>query len=314
MLVRIREGIMQADVHWLTPEMLAVYLIDTGDGLAVVDPGPSVTREALEQAIGAMGATFSDVRHVLLTHIHLDHAAFAGQLVKESPRAHVYVHARGAPHMEDPSRLLASALRIYGDDMARLFGDYGAVPRDRLVVLEGGEHLKLGHKRLLAGYTPGHAIHHIAYLDEKEGVVFTGDVAGEATQHNTPALPVTPPPDIDLESWRTSIDLMLSWRPEQLLLTHFGQVARPQEHLEEMWTRLVDWAAQVKEMIADTSRSDEYHAEAFAESEWQRLTSGMPQEQAEWVDRKSIQSSWPGLARYWRRKEKPKPPAPAESA
>ncbi len=306
MLVRVREGVMRGDLHWMEqPEGIATYLIDTRDGLAIVDPGPTVCQEALASCIGAMGASFRDVRHVLLTHIHLDHAAFTGSLVRQEPRIRVYVHARGAPHLEDPSRLLASANRIYGDDMARLFGEFGAVPRDNLVVLEGGERLSLGTRRFLAGYTPGHAIHHLAYLDEHEGLVFTGDVAGECTQHDTPALPVTPPPDIDLESWRSSIDLMLSWRPEVLLLTHFGEVPDPRRHLEEMWSRLEDWAAQIREMVEDSSRSDDAHADAFEEAEWDRLTSGMPAEQARWVDHRSIRSSWFGLARYWRRRLTP---------
>lgn len=302
MLVRIREGIQLADVQWTgMPEQLGVYLMDTADGLAVVDPGPTVCREALEAALGAMGATVGDLRHILLTHIHLDHAAVAGSLVRQVPGARVYVHSRGAPHLEDPSRLLASALRIYGDELATLFGEFGAIPRDRLVVLEGGERLSLGQRRIRVAATPGHAIHHVAYLDEGEGVAFTGDVGGEATQHGTPCLPVTPPPDIDLPAWRRSIDLIQDWRPEVLGVTHFGPVPAPQAHLEELWTRLVDWSEQVRVLVADTSRTDEEQASLFADAEWARLTSGLPEERAAWVDRRSIHSSYFGLARYWRR-------------
>ena len=304
-LVPVRAGMAYGDLrHEGRIEAIAACLVDTGDGLALVDPGPSSTREALEALVAAFGARREDIRHVLLTHIHLDHAGAAGSLARDVPRARVYVHARGAPHLADPTRLLDSARRIYGDRMDALWGEFLPVPADRLVVLDGGERLTLGTRRWRVAATPGHAIHHVAYLDEHEGIVFTGDVAGEATQHDTPALPVTPPPDIDLEAWRPSLDAILAWGPEGLLLTHYGLVRDPGAHLDAMWDRLLDWSTLVRASL-DGPGTDDDRADAFQAEEVARLTTGMPAEQARWVDADAIRSSWFGLARYWRRKLAP---------
>lgn len=304
-LVHVRTGMAYGDLrHEGREEAIAACLVDTGDGLALVDPGPSSTREALEALVAAFGARRDDIRHLLLTHIHLDHAGVAGSLVRDVPRARVYVHARGAPHLADPTRLLDSARRIYRDRMDALWGEFLPVPTDRLVVLEGTERLALGSRRWRVAATPGHAIHHVAYLDEHEGIVFTGDVAGEATQHGTPALPVTPPPDIDLEAWRPSLDTILGWGPEGLVLTHYGLVRDPRAHLDAMWGRLLDWSAQVRDAL-DAPGTDDEKADAFQASEVARLTAGMPAEQARWVDADAVRSSWFGLARYWRRKHTP---------
>jgi glyoxylase-like metal-dependent hydrolase (beta-lactamase superfamily II) len=304
-LAPLRHGLVMGDLHHLGhPEHIAVYLLDTGDGIAIVDPGPSSCREALDAALQAFGAAVPDIRHVFLTHIHLDHAGITGSLVRANPRIRVRVHERGAPHLVDPSRLLDSARRIYADAMDRLWGEFLPVPSDNLEVLTDRNSLAFGRSRWRSAATPGHAIHHVAYLDEHEGVVFTGDVAGEATQHATPALPVAPPPDIDLAAWRTSLDLLAQWEPEQLLLTHFGPVQHPRAHLDEMWARLVDWSERVKESLT-AAGSDDERAEAFADEEFAHLTDGLPAESARWVHRGAMESSWHGLARYWRRQLAP---------
>jgi glyoxylase-like metal-dependent hydrolase (beta-lactamase superfamily II) len=293
---------MQGDLRLeQQPESVAVYLVDTGAGLAVIDPGPSSCRDALEAALAGMGATVRDLRHVLLTHIHLDHAGISGSLVRQEPRITVYVHQRGAAHMVDPTRLLASATRIYGDAMDTLWGEFLPVPRDNLRVLDGGEHLVAGSRRWLAGATPGHAVHHIAWLDEHEGIAFTGDVAGECTQHQTPALPAAPPPDIDLPSWRTSLDLLLSWRPEALLLTHFGQVSDPTTHINELWDRLVRWSHLVDESLTHGTGTDDERATAFADAEYATLIAGLPDERRPWVRYDTVHSAWFGLSRYLRK-------------
>jgi glyoxylase-like metal-dependent hydrolase (beta-lactamase superfamily II) len=314
MLVRVREGLSYGDLHHLgVPESIAVYLIDTGDGVGVVDPGPASCREALEASLAAFGASVRDLRHVFLTHIHLDHAGITGTLARENPRLRVYVHERGAPHLVDPTRLLDSATRIYGSEMDRLWGTFQPVPADQLEVLSGHERLTIGSRRWRVGATPGHAVHHVAYLDEHDGVAFTGDVAGEATQHNTPALPVAPPPDIDLPTWRQSLDLLNAWAPEQLLLTHFGPVNHPRRHVEEMWTRLTEWSERVRDSL-ERSGSDDARAESFADEELDRLTSGLAPESAAHVNRDAILSSWYGLARYWRKQAlRPSSPASPDS-
>ncbi len=304
-LASIREGITLGDLHHAgVAESVATYLVETRDGLVVVDPGPSSCAEAFREALRTVGAGVADLRHVVLTHIHLDHAGAAGALAQEVPQLAVYVHARGAPHLVDPSRLLASAHRIYGDDMERLWGPILPTSPSQLRILDGGERLTLGQRRWRAAATPGHAVHHLAFLDEQEGVAFTGDVAGEASAHGTPALPAAPPPDIDLEPWNASLDLIAAWRAEQLLLTHFGPVNDPPRHLAELRERLADWAQQVR-LSLDEPGTDEERADRFADAEWARLTHGMPAGQAAHVHRSTIVSSWPGLARYWRRRVSP---------
>ena len=310
MIVRIRDRMVYGDLeHEGRAEAIAVCFIDTHDGIAIVDPGPASCREALEARLQEFGARVDDVRHVFLTHIHLDHAGVTGALVRDVPRARVYVHARGAPHLVDPSRLLDSAQRIYGDAMDRLWGAFLPVPRDALVVLDGGERLTIGSSRWRVAATPGHAVHHVAWLDEHEGVVFTGDVTGEATQHRTPPLPVTPPPDVDLEAWRPSLDAILAWSPESLVLTHYGEVTQPRSHIEAMWERLLRWSDSVRESLNDAGSDDE-RAAAFFEEQFGEVTAGLSAEQVRWVETDAIRSSWYGLARYWRKKLTPPAPPP----
>lgn len=299
--VQLRGGIWYGDLrHMDHPEFIAVYGAESADGLILVDPGPSSCRGVLEDLLRAHGATIRDIRHVFLTHIHLDHAGATGTLVRQEPRITVYVHEHGARHLVDPARLLDSARRIYGSAMETRWGAFEPVPADRLRVLRGGERLTIGGRRLVAEYTPGHAIHHLAWLDEHEGVAWTGDVAGEGSQHGTPPLPVAPPPDIDPDQWCRSIDLVESWGAEQLLLTHFGPVTNPSAHLDQLRSRLESWSLHVKELVEDTGRDDKVLAEQFTEEETARVMSGLSVEQQARVHVSGIRSSWDGLARYWR--------------
>lgn len=301
-LRHVADGIACGDLlHLERPEAIATYLVETRDGLAVVDPGPSSCHDALRQAVLDFGAAPDDIRHVLLTHIHLDHAGIAGTLARENPALRVYVHARGAAHLADPTRLLDSARRIYQDEMPRLWGAFERVDPAQLVVLQGDERLAIGDRRLRVAYTPGHAWHHVCFLDESSGMAFVGDVAGEASQHGTPALPAAPPPDIDLEAWKPSLDLIAAWGPEALLLTHFGPVRHVVAHLDTLWDRIISWSLAVRASLA-SGESDDARADAFADAELARLTSGLTPEQAVHIDRDSIRSSWFGFARYWRKK------------
>lgn len=301
-LRHVADGLACGDLlHLGREESVAVYLVETVDGVAVVDPGPSTCRDGLRQALRDFGAAPDDLRHVLLTHIHLDHAGVTGTLAREHPSLRVYVHARGAPHLVDPSRLLASARRIYGGDMDRLWGAFEAVAPSQLVVLQGDEQLSIGERSLRVAYTPGHAWHHVAYLDESTGAAFVGDVAGEGSQHGTPALPVAPPPDIDLEAWRPSLDRIAAWGPEALLVTHFGPVRHVVAHLDTMWDRLIAWSLAVRSSLA-AGDDDEARADAFAAAEFARISKSLTTEQVAHIDRDAIRSSWFGLARYWRKK------------
>lgn len=228
------------DLHFQgAPGIIAAYVFDTGDGLAVVDPGPSSTLPALLAGLHHLGAQPTDLRHVLLTHIHLDHAGAAGTLAARLPQARVYVHARGAAHLQAPGRLLASAAQIYGDQMETLWGEMRPVPADRMAVLEGGERLRLGTLDLSPLYTPGHAVHHLAYHVGAE--LFVGDVGGIRLLPVQSPRPPTPPPDIDLTAWAASIAVLREVRADTLHLTHFGSYPQHQAH----------WDALERNMAAD---------------------------------------------------------------
>ena len=197
-------------------------------GDVVVDPGPSSCLGALLPVLER-----HPPRALALTHIHLDHAGASGSLLQRFPQAEVWVHQRGAPHLIDPSRLLASAGRLYGSDMERLWGEVRPVAADRMKVLAGGEDLGL----FRVAHTPGHASHHVTYLHEASGFAFTGDVAGVRIGAG-PVLAPTPPPDIDLRAWRASLDLIERRRPSRLALMHFGAYDDVERHLAALRRRL----------------------------------------------------------------------------
>ena len=204
------------------------------DGV-LVDPGPESTLPTL---LRELGADF-EPRAVLLTHIHFDHAGASGALVKRWPHLPVYVHEVGAPHMADPGRLVKSAARLYGEEgMTRLWGAVVPVPEANLHVLAGGETV-LDDFRV--EHAPGHASHHVAYLHEPTGTAFVGDVAGVRIPPADLVVAPTPPPDIDVDAWRRSIDMVEAWRPQRLALTHFGEVAGDvPEHLERLREALAE--------------------------------------------------------------------------
>jgi len=202
------------------------------DGV-LVDPGPESTAATLLEALG----DGFEPRAILLTHIHFDHAGASGALVRRWPELPVYVHEVGAPHMAAPERLVASAARLYGgeDGLARLWGEVVPVPQANLNVVRGGETL-LGEFRV--EYTPGHASHHVSYLHEPTGTALVGDVAGVRIPPAEYVMAPTPPPDIDVEAWEQSIDVVAGWAPEALALTHFGRVDGVGPHLDAMRERL----------------------------------------------------------------------------
>jgi glyoxylase-like metal-dependent hydrolase (beta-lactamase superfamily II) len=205
------------------------------DGV-LIDPGPQSTEETLIAALDAAP------RALLLTHIHFDHAGAAGALVRRWPDLPVYVHERGAPHMAAPERLVASAARLYGGEegLARLWGEVVPVPQANLHVLRGGETVLDDY---LVAYTPGHASHHVSYLHGPTRTAFVGDVAGVRIPPSEYVMAPTPPPDIDVEAWDRSIDLIEGWDPQQLALTHFGQVDDVRPHLAAARERLHELVA-----------------------------------------------------------------------
>jgi len=291
----------EIDIEYLgQTQAIAACVLETAAGLIVVDPGPSRSLLGLEHSMTAAGFALDDVRALLLTHIHLDHAGAAGSLVQRIPDLRVYVHARGAPHLVDPTRLLASALRIYGDQLDALFGPFLPVAQHRIVSLQGGETLALGGRVVRVEYAPGHAWHHVAYLDERTGTAFVGDSAGERFRPSTYVLPVTPPPDIDLGAWHTTLERIRAWQPAALFLTHFGAFPDSLRHLDELESRLRLWADRVRASLADAG-TDEQRADRFVELATAELRAEVPPDVAQAYLGGGLRDSWFGLARHARR-------------
>jgi glyoxylase-like metal-dependent hydrolase (beta-lactamase superfamily II) len=225
--------------HAGAPRVIGSYLLDTDDGPALFDPGPTTTVAALKAGLAERGAELRDVRHLLLSHIHLDHAGAAGTLVREQPGLHVHVSEIGAPHLVDPSRLERSARRLYGDSFDTLWGELAPVPRENVHVV-GGRVLGLE-----CFPSPGHASHHVCYLD-RDGTLYAGDAAGVRIQPGRLVLPPTPPPEADVEAWQRTIDDIERRAPERLALVHFGVAHDPRRHLAELRLKLLDWAEFVQ--------------------------------------------------------------------
>jgi glyoxylase-like metal-dependent hydrolase (beta-lactamase superfamily II) len=297
-------GLDYVDLNFLgAPDIIATAVLHGASGVALIDPGPSTTHDNLTAALRQKGIGIADIRQILLTHIHLDHAGVTGTLVRENPAIEVFVHERGAPHMIDPSKLLASAGRLYGADMDRLWGDFVPVPAGRIRPLKGEEHVIAGGRDLDVAYTPGHASHHVSYFDASSRVAFVGDTAGIRRAGRDYILPPTPPPDIDLDAWRVSEDRILAWDPDTLFLTHFGPFHGARVHFQEMFTRLQAWSAIVRRLIADTSRDDDNRLQAFVDEALLDLRRKVGDQQAEQYNRAGrLDYSWQGLSRYWKKK------------
>ena len=243
----------------------------------LVDPGPESSVATLLDALGD-----ERPRGVLLTHIHLDHAGGAGALVRRWPDLEVWVHQKGAKHVIDPSRLVASATRIYGERMQELWGEILPVPEANVRILDDGG----SADGLRWAWTPGHAIHHVAYLHEASGIAFAGDVAGVRIGDG-PILPPTPPPDIDVAAWHRSIDLLEHWDPGALAITHFGTFTDVAEHLSTLHGELDRWAQVAR-------REDE----AGFEREIRKVLQGSSEEPG-YLKAMPPDTLYGGLARYW---------------
>ncbi|MDQ2761644.1 MAG: MBL fold metallo-hydrolase [Actinomycetota bacterium] len=266
------------DLHHIgRPRVIGTYLVDE----VLVDPGPSSCLPTLLDALGD-----ERPRALLLTHVHLDHAGASGSLVRHWPELEVYVHERGARHMVDPSRLIESATRLYGEDMDRLWGEFVAVPQERLRILSGGERILDGH--FTVAYTPGHASHHVSYL--RGSTAFVGDVGGVRILPSGPAIPPTPPPDIDLEAWEGSLEQVAAWRPERLAMTHFGISEAVDSQLEEIRERLRRWAE-----LARTHGQEGFIAAIRAEI----AAGASPEIAAAYAQAAPADQLYAGLSRYW---------------
>jgi glyoxylase-like metal-dependent hydrolase (beta-lactamase superfamily II) len=267
-------------LHLGRDRVICAYEIDG----VIVDPGPASSVDTLIDRLGP-----TEPRVLLLTHIHLDHAGATGVLCKRYPKLKVYVHEVGAPHLIDPSKLLKSAGRLYGDHMWELWGEVAPVPEERITALRGGETVE-GFR---VAYTPGHATHHVSYLHEETADAFVGDVAGVRVPPFDHTIAPTPPPDIDVETWLDSLHTLASWNPQTLGLTHFGQVTNVTEHLHRMRCALVESAerARMKDEETFIARMEQELLEATDPATVEAYEQAAPPNQL-----------YMGLERYWRKR------------
>jgi glyoxylase-like metal-dependent hydrolase (beta-lactamase superfamily II) len=297
-------GVSYFDLNFQNrPRVIACAVLHGPGGVAIIDPGPSSTLPVLHRTLSAAGMSLGDVTTILLTHIHLDHAGATGTLVRENPNVRVYVHESGAPHMADPGKLIASATRLYGDAMDRLWGEFAPVPPAAMMTLRGGERLDVAGRSLEVAYTPGHASHHVSYFSADSGVAFVGDTAGVRVVPNGFVLPPTPPPDIDLEIWAQSLAAIEKWQAETLLITHFGPAAPTRPHLTAMSDHLGLVGRLSRESLSvagDDAEKETWFVEQVRR-ELRRSLSDADAASYEISGRFDL--NWRGLARYWRKKD-----------
>jgi glyoxylase-like metal-dependent hydrolase (beta-lactamase superfamily II) len=273
------------DLHHQGDErVVGIYVLETADGPALFDCGPTSCLLALKEGLAEQGLALTDLRHLLLSHIHLDHAGAAGVLVREHPALRVHVSEIGAPHLIDPSRLERSARRLYGDTFDTLWGELAPVPEQNLSVV--GDRV-VG---LDCFPTPGHASHHVCYLDG-EGTLYAGDAAGVRIIPGRYVFPPTPPPDIDLEAWERTIDEIERRAAERLALIHFGVVESPRDHLRRLRRELRVWAQRVRQGMSE---------EEFAEAARADILEADGDENVPYYERAApFWQSYAGLKRYW---------------
>ncbi|HZS75569.1 MAG TPA: MBL fold metallo-hydrolase [Ktedonobacteraceae bacterium] len=303
-VTQLRPGTWQISHLFLgEPEIVGSYLIAGNNELAIIDPGPESVLDSLLDAIREAGFDPQDVTHILATHVHLDHAGSCGTLVRQLPRAQVYAHSKGVPHLLDTSKVVASATRIYKDRMQLLWGQIEPVPVERLHELEGGDILTIADRRLEVHYTPGHAVHHVIFFDVHSGELFAGDVAGVRLPGVDYVRPPTPPPDIDLEDWSNSIDLVKSLRPDVLYIGHFGAIQDVVPHFGRLREQLYAWGEFVLAAMRQ-GKDEEQIIEMLIEHTKPELLriAGDPHV----VDRYEIATNYAmtvqGYMRYWRKK------------
>ncbi|HET9401494.1 MAG TPA: MBL fold metallo-hydrolase [Candidatus Acidoferrales bacterium] len=291
------------DLHYLgVPETIGPVLLHSDGQLALIDCGPSSCLPDLKSELATRGLTVRDLNFILLTHIHLDHAGASGTLVCENPSLKVYVHEIGAPHMANPEKLLRSAGRLYGDAMQTMLGEFLPVPPQNLQILSGGEKLRLAGRDIEVAYTPGHASHHVSYFDQSTGIAYVGDTTGLRLAKHDFIAPVTPPPDIDLEIWRASLDEIRRRKPTRVCLTHYGPYAPVEEHLERSWENLCRWSEKVESLLKDDVNEADRPTNFSA---WvaREMSREMPDADVKrYITTSNPVLSWLGLARYWKKK------------
>lgn len=281
-------------------DTIAAFLLRSSEGPVLVETGPSSTWDALCLGLRRHGYAPQDVRHVFLTHIHLDHAGAAWQFARHG--ADIHLHPLGRPHLEQPEKLLESARRIYRDQMEPLWGALQPIPGERLKATGHMEEVRVGDLSLRALHTPGHAVHHIAWQLGRS--LFTGDAAGICIPGNNLVQPPCPPPDIDLEAWCRSIGMMRQGGFDKLYLTHYGEVRTVQAHLDQLERRLLSWAGWMKPCY-DRGDDPDAVVPLFQEHvKGELAAAGVSL--ADMVRYEYANPAWmsvAGLMRYWKKKE-----------
>lgn len=285
------------------PEIIGSYLLAGQNQLAIIDPGPGSMLEHLLATIREAGFEPQDVTHILATHVHLDHAGATGSLLHHTPKARVYVHSLGAPHLLDTTKVVASATRIYGDRMQTLWGNIEPTPQDRLHILEGSDVLKVAGRHMEVHYTPGHAIHHVIFFDSHSGELFAGDAAGVRLQGIDYVRPPTPPPDTDLEAWSASMQLIKNLQPTVLYIAHFGPTRNASEHLERLRENLYLWSEIVLSAMREGKDEDEILNLLIEQTqpELERITQD-PHAVARYEIASNYAMTVQGYMRYWQKK------------
>lgn len=278
---------------------IASFLIETSEGPVIIDTGPESTWESLKKGIHGLGYKTEDVKNILLTHIHFDHAGAAWKFAKHGAKIHV--HPIGLPHLANPEKLWNSAAQIYGENMDRLWGSMEAIAENLLIPVNDGDKIRFGSTEFTAWYTPGHAVHHNAY--QLNQIVFTGDVGGVKIE-NGPVVPPCPPPDINIGLWKESIAKIRALQPKVLYLTHFAKSENPVKHLKDLEIMLDDWADFIKPYY-DKGTDTEKTVPLFMEYTQNQLRkNGVSEEHIQTYE--YANPSWmsvAGLYRYWKLKE-----------
>jgi glyoxylase-like metal-dependent hydrolase (beta-lactamase superfamily II) len=301
MAERLGVGLDAFDLRFLgEPEIIATGLLTGRDGVALIDPGPSTTLATLKAELTARGASLADVRAILLTHIHLDHAGATGSLALECPAAAVFVHEVGAPHLVDPSKLLTSATRLYGSDMDRLWGEVLPVPAGRIRTVGDEKITAVGHAIRWPGPRPCVASRVVSSCLTPAWRL-SATPAGLCRSSGRIVVPATPPPDIDLEAWRASTRRILAWNPETLFVTHFGPHRSPRGHFSDLWARMDEWSRRVRAQLEQPG-DDADRARIFGDEVMDAIARATNRAEAEaYAKAGRFDFSWSGLARYWRK-------------
>jgi glyoxylase-like metal-dependent hydrolase (beta-lactamase superfamily II) len=277
-------------LHAGVPRSIGTYVVETPEGLALFDCGPTTCIPALEAGLAEQGLELADVKHLLLSHIHLDHAGAAGVLVREQPELTVWVSEVGAPHLVDPERLERSARRLYGDAFDQLWGELAPVPAENVRPCVSETQGSVGRAAGLEAFaTPGHASHHVCFFDGE--TLYAGDAAGVRIQPGRSVLPPTPPPDVDVEAWYRTLDAIERREPQRLALVHFGPADDVSRHLAELRARLDEWARRVRDGMGEAEFVEAARAD-LADDERDAYDRAMP-----------FWQSHAGLRRYWETRE-----------